>query len=130
MAALTAIEIFEELTEVVDPERAPLTLSDLGVVTQRGVVVQFGRNRPFLSVTVTPTMPHCGMVSLIVLSIHFKLLAALPQYHTWKVRIVIPDEAHHEAPSVQRLANDKERVAAALENPTIASELMRLTRVG
>ncbi|XP_071517189.1 uncharacterized protein [Panulirus ornatus] len=63
----------------------------------------------------TPTIPHCSMASLIGLSIRLKLLQALPP--RFKVDVRITPGTHASEHAINKQLNDKERVAAALENP-------------
>ena len=65
----------------------------------------------------TPTVAHCSMATLIGLCIRVKLLRALPQ--RFKVDIYVSPGSHSSEASVNKQLNDKERVAAALENPTL-----------
>ena len=84
----------------------------------------------------TPTIPHCSMATLIGLSIRVKLLRSIPR--RFKVDVLITPGSHNSEqagawrrdvvrarahampcsfdPPVNRQLNDKERVAAALEN--------------
>lgn len=65
----------------------------------------------------TPTIPHCSMATLIGLSIRVKLLRRLPR--RFKVDILIAPGTHASELSINKQLNDKERVAAALENPNL-----------
>jgi len=62
----------------------------------------------------TPTIPHCTMATLIGLAIRVKLLRSLPT--RFKVDIFITPETHTSEEAINKQLNDKERVAAALEN--------------
>lgn len=62
----------------------------------------------------TPTIPHCSMATLIGLCIRVKLLRSLSQ--RFKVTVKIFPGAHQSEAAVNKQLNDKERVAAALEN--------------
>ncbi|GFH32027.1 uncharacterized protein HaLaN_31175 [Haematococcus lacustris] len=63
------------------------------------------------------------MATLIGLSIRVKLLRALPQ--RFKVDIQITPGAHSSEAAVNKQLADKERVAAALENPNLLDMVNR-----
>lgn len=62
----------------------------------------------------TPTIPHCSMATLIGLCIRVKLLRSLPP--RFKVKVRTAPGSHASETAVNKQLNDKERVAAALEN--------------
>jgi metal-sulfur cluster biosynthetic enzyme len=114
----TAVEIFESLRNLNDPEH-PLTLEQLNVVTKEHIKVDDNRNR--VEVGFTPTVPHCSMATLIGLCIRVKLLRSLPT--RFKVSVKITPGSHQSEEAINKQLNDKERVAAALENAHL-SELV------
>jgi len=65
----------------------------------------------------TPTIPHCSMATLIGLCLRVKLLRSLPP--RLKVDILISPGAHASEEAINKQLNDKERVAAALENDNL-----------
>eukprot|EP00611_Tribonema_gayanum_P023802 TRINITY_DN5088_c1_g2_i1.p1 TRINITY_DN5088_c1_g2~~TRINITY_DN5088_c1_g2_i1.p1 ORF type:complete len:132 (+),score=26.37 TRINITY_DN5088_c1_g2_i1:2570-2965(+) len=67
-----------------------------------------------VDVRFTPTIPHCSMATLIGLCIRVKLLRSLPP--RFKVRVSISPGTHASEHAVNKQLNDKERVAAGLEN--------------
>ena len=71
----------------------------------------------------TPTVPHCSMSTLIGLSIRTQLNRSLPPKYKCSVRIA-PGTHNTEAAINKQLA-DKERVAAALENPYLLDVVNR-----
>jgi len=105
-------EVFDMIRSIYDPEH-PNTLEELRVVSAPQITV--GRNH--IKVEFTPTVPHCGMSTLIGLSIRVRLLRSLPS--RYKVDIVLQPGSHQSEASVNKQLNDKERVAAALENPPL-----------
>jgi metal-sulfur cluster biosynthetic enzyme len=107
----SAEEVFHYIRKLNDPEH-PLTLEQLNVVTLDQVHVNDETNRVFIQFT--PTIPHCSMATLIGLCIRVKLLRSLPS--RFKVHIEIFPGAHQSEHAVNKQLNDKERVAAALEN--------------
>ncbi|KAL5528995.1 hypothetical protein ACEPAG_4969 [Sanghuangporus baumii] len=102
-------EIFEHIRHIVDPEH-PLTLEQLAVVSAQQVEV----NGNHVLVEFTPTVPHCGASTLIGLSIRVRLMRTLPQ--RFKVDIRVKPGSHQSESALNKQLNDKERVAAALEN--------------
>jgi len=105
-------EIYDLIRSIYDPEH-PNTLEELRVVSAPQITV--GTNR--ITVEFTPTVPHCGMSTLIGLCIRVRLLRSLPE--RFKVDILLKPGSHQSENAVNKQLNDKERVAAALENPTL-----------
>ncbi|KAG5221264.1 FAM96B protein [Salix suchowensis] len=90
------------IRHISDPEH-PNSLEELRV---NRVIVEF-----------TPTVPHCGMSTLIGLSIRVRLMQSMPP--RFKVDIFVKPGSHQSEHAVNKQLNDKERVAAALENPAL-----------
>ena len=67
-----------------------------------------------IAIEFTPTIPHCSMATLIGLCIRVRLLRSLPE--RFKVDINVRKGTHQSEQAVNKQLNDKERVAAALEN--------------
>jgi metal-sulfur cluster biosynthetic enzyme len=105
-------EIFDLIRSIYDPEH-PNTLEELRVVSAPQIEV--GHNH--VMVEFTPTVPHCGMSTLIGLSIRVRLLRSLP--NRFKIDIRLKPGSHNSEHAVNKQLNDKERVAAALENPVL-----------
>ncbi|KAI5119086.1 hypothetical protein M0805_004859 [Coniferiporia weirii] len=110
--AIDSDEIYGHIRTVYDPEH-PLTLEQLAVVSAPQVEVN-GNN---VLVEFTPTVPHCGASTLIGLSIRVRLMRTLP--HRFKVDIRVKPGSHQTEVALNKQLNDKERVAAALENPAL-----------
>jgi metal-sulfur cluster biosynthetic enzyme len=126
---LTADDIFDELAVVYDPEKAPSTLADLNVITREGVKVSYPKaRRGVVEVQITPTVPHCHLMTAITLSVIAKLHFSLPVSTHWTIRITVPDGSHLQSREIERRANDKERVVAALESPEVMKEIRALIR--
>ncbi|KAH8117575.1 hypothetical protein DFH11DRAFT_1575852 [Phellopilus nigrolimitatus] len=102
-------EIFDHIRYISDPEH-PLSLEQLAVVSAPQIGVR-GNN---VLVEFTPTVPHCGASTLIGLSIRVRLMRTLP--HRFKVDIRVKPGSHQSETALNKQLNDKERVAAALEN--------------
>eukprot|EP00742_Colponemidia_sp_Colp-10_P003734 GILJ01003974.1.p1 GENE.GILJ01003974.1~~GILJ01003974.1.p1 ORF type:complete len:169 (-),score=25.86 GILJ01003974.1:80-586(-) len=109
--AIDTEEIYELLRHINDPEH-PLTLEQLHVIQLDNIHVDDKQN--LVVVNFTPTIPHCSMATLIGLMIRVKLLRSLPD--RFKVDISVTPGKHASEEAVNKQLNDKERVAAALEN--------------
>lgn len=111
-----------------------MSLEQLAVVSAPQITVAPGR----VVIEFTPTVPHCGMSTLIGLTIRVRLLRALPT--RFKVDIRVKPGSHQSEHAgwcdytvhrwlsqkhsiVNKQLNDKERVAAALENPSLVEVL-------
>ncbi|KAJ1644275.1 MIP18 protein galla-2 [Coemansia asiatica] len=104
-------EVYELIRNINDPEH-PLTLEQLHVTNKEHVFVDDSANRVLIEFT--PTIPHCSMAALIGLCIRVRLLRSLPE--RFKVDIKVREGTHQSEEHVNKQLNDKERVAAALEN--------------
>mmetsp|Transcript_10405 Transcript_10405/g.11934 ORF Transcript_10405/g.11934 Transcript_10405/m.11934 type:complete len:158 (-) Transcript_10405:114-587(-) len=108
---IDAQEVFDLIRSIQDPEH-PLTLEQLNVAQLQQVHVDDEKNK--IDIYFTPTVPHCSMSTLIGLCIRVKLLRSLPT--RFKVDIFVQPGTHSSEHQVNKQLNDKERVAAALEN--------------
>ncbi|CDH57718.1 protein fam96b [Lichtheimia corymbifera JMRC:FSU:9682] len=108
---IDAEEVYELLRSISDPEH-PLTLEQLNVTQLQHITVDNDDNH--VLVEFTPTIPHCSMATLIGLCIRVRLLRSLPE--RFKVDIKVRKGTHQSENAVNKQLNDKERVAAALEN--------------
>eukprot|EP01056_Protomagalhaensia_sp_Gyna25_P002275 Protomagalhaensia_sp_Gyna_25__2274@NODE_2243_length_1197_cov_16_398100_g1859_i0_p1_GENE_NODE_2243_length_1197_cov_16_398100_g1859_i0NODE_2243_length_1197_cov_16_398100_g1859_i0_p1_ORF_typecomplete_len169_score34_21FeS_assembly_P/PF01883_19/6_5e18PanZ/PF12568_8/0_19Topoisom_bac/PF01131_20/0_14_NODE_2243_length_1197_cov_16_398100_g1859_i06371143 len=113
-------EVFEWLKNLKDPEY-PLSLEELKVVYIEGIDVDLEKR--LVSVEFTPTVPHCSQATLIGLMIKCVLQWSLPS--TWKTRVYIKEGTHSTEDSINKQLADKERVAAALENPRVLAMIVR-----
>lgn len=109
--AFDSEEVFDLLRKVRDPEH-PLSLEELNVVRKEHITVDDANS--LVVVVFTPTVPHCSMSTLIGLCLRVKLLRSLPI--RFKVDIFVEPGSHVSEQQVNKQLNDKERVAAALEN--------------
>ena len=101
----------ELIRGIKDPEH-PHTLEELKVAQRDLIEVDDARG--LIKVRFTPTIPHCSMATLIGLCIRVRLLRSLPR--RLKLDIEITPGTHASETSINKQLNDKERVAAALEN--------------
>ncbi|XP_072052311.1 protein AE7-like isoform X1 [Arachis hypogaea] len=108
------LEIFDILRDIKDPEH-PYSLEELKVITEDAVEVD--DHRSYVRVTFTPTVEHCSMATIIGLCLRVKLMRSLPS--RYKVDIRVAPGSHATEAAVNKQLNDKERVAAALENPNL-----------
>ncbi|KAH1264139.1 Protein AE7 [Glycine max] len=104
----------EPIDQQEDPEH-PYSLEELKVITEEAVEVDDQRN--YVRVTFTPTVEHCSMATVIGLCLRVKLMRSLPS--RYKVDIRVAPGSHATEAAVNKQLNDKERVAAALENPNL-----------
>nr|XP_043607632.1 protein AE7-like [Erigeron canadensis] len=108
------LEIFDHIRDIKDPEH-PYSLEELKVITEDAIEVDDKRN--YVRVTFTPTVEHCSMATVIGLCLRVKLMRSLPS--RFKVDIKVAPGTHATEDAVNKQLNDKERVAAALENPNL-----------
>ncbi|KAI0086211.1 hypothetical protein BDY19DRAFT_895160 [Irpex rosettiformis] len=113
-------EIFDLIRSISDPEHRSMTLEQLAVVSAPQIT--FNSKVPDrVTVEFTPTVPHCGMSTFIGLSIRVRLLRSLPE--RYKIDIRVKPGSHESEHALNKQLNDKERVAAALENPALLEVL-------
>ncbi|XP_003748254.1 MIP18 family protein galla-2 [Galendromus occidentalis] len=113
---IDAREVFDLIRDINDPEH-PLTLEQLKVVAEELVTVDPATR--VIKVMFTPTIPHCSMATLIGLCIRVKLMRSLPR--EFKIDLMITPGKHDQERAINKQLQDKERVAAALENPNLLS---------
>ena len=94
---------------------------ELKVMQPDGVVVD--NEAGLVSIRFTPTIPHCSMSTLIGLCIRVKLLRSIPS--RFKVDVTVTPGSHASEHQVNKQLNDKERVAAALENSSLLEVVNR-----
>ncbi|KAF5358095.1 hypothetical protein D9756_001971 [Leucocoprinus leucothites] len=114
-------EVFDLIRSIYDPEH-PNTLEELRVVSAPQIKIE----QNWVTVEFTPTVPHCGMSTLIGLCIRVRLLRSLP--NRFKVDIFVKPGSHQSEHAVNKQLNDKERVAAALENPVLLDTVEQCLR--
>ncbi|GMY11531.1 Protein AE7-like [Fagus crenata] len=87
----------------------------LSVLSEESITVDEKLGR--ILITFTPTIQHCSMATVIGLCLRMKLKHCFPPHY--KVDIKVSPGSHANEESVNKQLNDKERVAAALENPNL-----------
>ncbi|XP_033934860.1 cytosolic iron-sulfur assembly component 2A [Pseudochaenichthys georgianus] len=112
-----ALEVYDVIRSIRDPEK-PNTLEELDVVTESCVEVRdLGDEEFLIIIKFSPTVPHCSLATLIGLCLQVKLERCLPFKH--KLEIYISEGTHSTEEDINKQINDKERVAAAMENPNL-----------
>ncbi|THU74940.1 hypothetical protein C4D60_Mb04t38680 [Musa balbisiana] len=110
--ALDALDVFDILPP--DPEH-PYSLEQLSVLSEESITVDEKLGR--IKITFTPTVKHCSMATVIGLCLRVKLIQSFPPH--FKVDINVSPGSLADEEAVNKLLNDKERVCAALENPSL-----------
>ncbi|KAH9687298.1 cytosolic iron-sulfur assembly component 2b [Citrus sinensis] len=109
-----SLTFLHHVRDIKDPEH-PYSLEELKVITEDAIEVD--DERSYVRVTFTPTVEHCSMATVIGLCLRVKLMRSLPP--RFKVDIMVAPGTHATEAAVNKQLNDKERVAAALENPNL-----------
>ncbi|XP_073813457.1 cytosolic iron-sulfur assembly component galla-1 [Musca autumnalis] len=110
--------VYDCLRTIRDPEK-PATLEDLNVIYEDGIFVMppTKSNVSVVRIEFNPTVPHCSLATLIGLCIRIKVERSLP--HNIKLDIFIKKGTHNTEEEINKQINDKERIAAAMENPNL-----------
>lgn len=128
MARLTEPPAEADLISTISDPEHPLSLGSLAVVSLPDIHIEPPRSArsPISTVTVlvTPTITHCSLATVIGLGVRVRLEQALPP--RFRVDVRIKDGTHSTADQVTKQLNDKERVAAALENGTLMGVLNKM----
>lgn len=112
------------LCNIKDPE-FPYSLGRLRVIIPEGVKVFQGRQTK-IHIEFKPTVKHCSLASLIGLSIKHKLTEYFgPSIKTY---VCVTAGFHDDEWGLNKQLNDKERIAAAMENPAISKIVSSVTR--
>uniref|UniRef100_A0A2K6E3D8 Uncharacterized protein n=1 Tax=Macaca nemestrina TaxID=9545 RepID=A0A2K6E3D8_MACNE len=89
------LEVYDLIRTIRDPEK-PNTLEELEVVSESCVEVQEINEEYLVIIRFTPTVPHCSLLE-----------------------IYISEGTHSTEEDINKQINDKQRVAAAMENPNL-----------
>ncbi|XP_026463377.1 MIP18 family protein galla-1-like [Ctenocephalides felis] len=110
--------IYDYIRTIRDPEK-PSTLEDLNVIYEDGIFVKKSTadNVHIVRIEFNPTVPHCSLATLIGLCIRIKIERSIN--HKLKLDIYIKKGAHTTEDEINKQINDKERIAAAMENPNL-----------
>jgi metal-sulfur cluster biosynthetic enzyme len=119
---VTADEIFSLVRDIKDPEHPELSLAQLRVVRREDIIVHDGGEGNIV-LEYTPTIPTCSVAVLIGLTLLRKLQLCVSRTKH-KIHVRIAEGKHVQEKQVNKQLADKERVAAAMENPNL-SKLVR-----
>ncbi|KAI5180453.1 hypothetical protein NEOKW01_0757 [Nematocida sp. AWRm80] len=111
--------IYEMIRGIKDPEY-DCTLEDLKVVDSASVEISNER----ITVYITPTIPHCSMVSIIGLSILYKITRSIDSKYI--VRAVIREGTHVLEEKINLQLEDIDRVFSAFNNESILNTILGL----
>ncbi|XP_010942016.1 protein AE7-like 1 isoform X2 [Elaeis guineensis] len=112
--AVDPLDVFDSVRDIRDPEH-PYSLEQLSVLSEESITVD--EKLGCIQITFTPTVQYCSMATVIGLCLRVKLMQCFPPH--CKVDINVTPGSHADEESVNKQLNDKERVAAALENPNL-----------
>ena len=84
------ILLYTDLVRCIHDPEHPLTLEELNVLQEGHIEVSDTEST--VTVSFTPTIPHCSMATLIGLSIRVRLIRALPE--RFKVRNYVSTNTH------------------------------------
>ncbi|KAI4327593.1 hypothetical protein L6164_020033 [Bauhinia variegata] len=113
-SAILDFNLANFVRDIRDPEH-PYSLEQLSVLSEESITVDDKLGR--ILITFTPTIQHCSMATVIGLCLRVKLKHCFPPHY--KVDIKVSPGSHADEESVNKQLNDKERVAAAMENPNL-----------
>ena len=114
-------DIYDLVRTIRDPEK-PQNLEELSVVLEDLIHVYplsgATREKFIANIEFVPTVPHCHLATLIGLCIRTKLERNLVPGQI-KLDILVKEGTHNTEQDINKQINDKERVAAAMENPNL-----------
>jgi metal-sulfur cluster biosynthetic enzyme len=120
-------EIYDLISSISDPEH-PLSLGSLAVVNLPDIHILPPTSPPSsistVVVEVTPTITHCSLATVIGLGVRVRLEQALPP--RFRIDVRIKKGTHSTDEAVTKQLQDKERVAAALENSTLMDVIRKM----
>ncbi|KOS21495.1 MIP18 family protein [Escovopsis weberi] len=124
-------EIYDLIAPLQDPEH-PVSLGQLSVVNLEDIIIApspaLGVPGPDtivrVSVMLTPTVTHCSLATIIGLGVRLRLGQVLPP--NYRIEVTCKENTHLQDEQVNKQLNDKERVAAALENETLKETMDRM----
>jgi hypothetical protein len=66
-----------------------------------------------ITIVWVPTVAHCSFANQIALALRTKLTRELLNFDDYKIDIIVKEGAHQSKRDLDKMVNDKERVAAA-----------------
>ncbi|KAJ7365870.1 Cytosolic iron-sulfur assembly component 2A [Desmophyllum pertusum] len=110
-------EVFDLVKDIRDPE-LPQTLEELNVIEEDFIKIdKIDDDEYSIKIEFKPTVPHCSLATLIGLCLRVKLERSLP--YRFKLDIFLSKGTHSTEDEINKQINDKERIAAAMENPSL-----------
>lgn len=110
-------EVFDLVKDIRDPE-LPQTLEELNVIEEEFIKIDEIANDEYnIKIEFKPTVPHCSLATLIGLCLRVKLERSLP--YKFKLDVFLSKGTHSTENEINKQINDKERIAAAMENPNL-----------
>ncbi|XP_062502394.1 cytosolic iron-sulfur assembly component 2A-like [Corticium candelabrum] len=109
-------DVFDIIRRIRDPERSE-SLEELNVVSEDMVYVMERDEQTSIRIEFAPTVAHCSLATLIGLCLRISLQRNLT--FDYKLDICIKEGTHSTAADINKQINDKERVAAAMEVPSL-----------
>ena len=100
-----------------DPEH-PFTLGQLRVVSPRFVKFQSSLNT--IVIQFKPTIPNCSLSSIIGLCIREKIRRYFVTQNPSRLVVQLVENSHEDYHAINKQLSDKERIAAALDNPEVS----------
>lgn len=124
---IDAQEVYDLISPISDPEH-PLSLGSLSVVQLQDIHIagprSAGSSISTVTVDITPTITHCSLATVIGLGVRVRLEQSLPP--RFRIDVRVKEGTHSTAAQVTKQLGDKERVAAALENGTLAGVIRKM----
>eukprot|EP01060_Flectonema_neradi_P009710 TRINITY_DN16918_c0_g1_i1.p1 TRINITY_DN16918_c0_g1~~TRINITY_DN16918_c0_g1_i1.p1 ORF type:complete len:174 (+),score=36.78 TRINITY_DN16918_c0_g1_i1:40-561(+) len=123
-------DVYEVLRVIKDPEHPQFNLGELKVIQNRRIRVSYKDDRfkqGVISIQITPTVPHCHLAPQMALCCHERLLRYLPPEVRWKVDLLLTPGTHNDEHEINKRINDKERIAAALEDKDNLKQITKFT---
>lgn len=126
-SARLTVRVADLISSISDPEH-PLSLGSLAVVNLPDIHI-LPPTSPHSSIStvvveVTPTITHCSLATVIGLGVRVRLEQALPP--RFRIDVRIKKGTHSTDDAVTKQLQDKERVAAALENSTLMDVIRKM----
>ncbi|GFX30854.1 cytosolic iron-sulfur assembly component 2A [Trichonephila clavipes] len=109
-------EIYDIIRTIRDPEK-PQTLEELEVINEKDISVTLNSKCSVITIELTPTVPHCSLATVLGLCVRMKLEKYWGK--KYKLDVFLKEGTHTSVHAVSRQLNDKERIAAAMENPEL-----------
>ncbi len=127
LGLLDEIDLFDCLRMIRDPEHPNYTLEQLYVIQESLIFVN--NNNQQILIEFVPTVKHCSLVSHIALCIRHKMKQTFPAaiLQKYKIDLRVQKGSHQTEDELNKQINDKERVAAALDNPMIIESVLQCT---